>query len=526
MRLKISAYWLVLLAALFIAATANVTFFTKVVQLYPFWTQPMFVLSAGVALVGALLFLLLLFSYRYTIKAVLIVFLMIAAVSGHFTDSYGTVYDVQMLQNALQTDAAETADLLNVPFVLRVLLLGVLPSVLVARCQIVFADFKKNALQRVGWLLLSLAMAALPIASFGGQFASFFRVHKPVRYYINPLTPMYAAGKLANIHLKKLREPKDTIMHAADATKADSDRKPRLVVMVVGETARADHVPMNGYARNTFEQLSAMSDVANFGAVTACGTSTAYSVPCMFSYLGAQDFDVDTARFHENVIDTLHRVGVAVLWRDNNSDDKGVMDKLPDGHYVDFRTDATNPNCQNAHQECRDVGMLADLDAWVLANDGKDALIVLHQMGNHGPAYFKRYDEAFAKFTPVCHSNELSKCDKDALINGYDNALLATDDFLAKTIAWLKTHSDSREVAMLYASDHGESLGEKGIYLHGLPYAFAPMEQKQVPAFFWQHGTPFVASEGEFSHDAITPTLLKLFDVQTAAVAQKSAFIR
>ncbi|MCV5838790.1 sulfatase-like hydrolase/transferase, partial [Escherichia coli] len=80
--------------------------------------------------------------------------------------------------------------------------------------------------------------------------------------------------------------------------------------------------------------------------------------------------------------------------------------------------------------------------------------IMLHQMGNHGPAYFKRYDEKFAKFTPVCEGNELAKCEHQALINAYDNALLATDDFIAQSIQWLQTHSNAYDVSMLYVSDH------------------------------------------------------------------------
>lgn len=246
--------------------------------------------------------------------------------------------------------------------------------------------------------------------------------------------------------------------------------------------------------------------------------------------MGADEYDVDTAKYQENVLDTLDRLGVSILWRDNNSDSKGVMDKLPKAQFADYKSATNNAICNtNPYNECRDVGMLVGLDDFVAANNGKDMLIMLHQMGNHGPAYFKRYDEKFAKFTPVCEGNELAKCEHQSLINAYDNALLATDDFIAQSIQWLQTHSNAYDVSMLYVSDHGESLGENGVYLHGMPNAFAPKEQRSVPAFFWtdkQTGITPMATDTVLTHDAITPTLLKLFDVTADKVKDRTAFIR
>lgn len=525
----INPYLLIMVVSLFLAVSANYAFFAQIHHVYPWGESWGFVLSLACVLLGVLLLLTVLMSYRWVFKPVLIFLVMVSAVTAYFTDTYGTVYDTNMLQNALQTDKAETQDLLNVAFFLRVLFLGVLPSVLIAYVPIFFPPLKKSLLQRLGVYVLSLAMIILPILLFSSQYASFFRVHKPLRYYVNPVTPIYSVFKLGQIEFQKATTPKDITYHASDALRVEQSRKPRLVVMVVGETARADHVQFNGYARTTFPKLAQMDNLTNFSQVMACGTSTAYSVPCMFSYLGAKDYEVDTADFQENVLDTLHRLGVPILWRDNNSTSKGVMDKLPAHQYVDYKTNQHNSMCDNPYQECRDVGMLVGLDDFVATHQGQDMLIVLHQMGNHGPAYYKRYDEEFAKFSPVCEQSELAKCDHQALINGYDNALLATDDFLAKTISWLGEYVADYEVAMLYASDHGESLGEKGIYLHGMPNAFAPIEQKHIPAFFWSAGgMPFksVAENTPLSHDAITPTLLKLFDIDTQAVAGRQAFIQ
>lgn len=549
------AYVLMLLVTGFLLVTGNVSFFSQVMQVYPFTSHVGFVATLVLVLFGVLLLLTLLLGYRYTLKAVLICLIMIAAIAGYFTDTYGTVYDTHMLQNALQTDAAETADLLNIKFILRVLLLGILPSWLIARQRIYFPSLKRSLLQRGGLWVLALTLIVTPIMALSGQYASFFREHKPLRFYTNPITPIYAVGKLANMEYHRLSRPSELIMHADDAQQDNhiytssshnsntQSRKPRLIVLVVGETSRADHIPFNGYARNTFPKLTALAtgnstnnhsstplskgQFHNFSQVMACGTSTAYSVPCMFSYLGTDDYRVDDASYHENVLDTLHRLGVHILWRDNNSDAKGVMDKLPADSYQDYKSSTLNSICHsNPYQECRDVGMLVGLDEYVKQHNNQDQLIVLHQMGNHGPAYYKRYDAEFAKFSPTCHSNELASCDRDSLINAYDNALLATDDFLYRTVAWLQAQTD-HDTAMLYVSDHGENLGEKGIYLHGMPNAFAPIEQRHVPAFLWLsdnlHMTA-VDAQTPLSHDAITPTLLKLFAVHSQQ-ADKPAFV-
>lgn len=528
----INAYWLLPIVAAFLVLTANGGFFAQVAKIYPLAQHGLFTLSLGVVLFGLLLLIMGVFSYRFTLKAVLIFLLMLASVTGYFTDTYGTVYDTNMLQNALQTDKAESADLFNVVFIARIILLGLMPSFLVARQKVYFPKLKHALLQRVGILVASLVLVGVPIVAQSKQFATFFREHKPLRLYTNPVTPIYAVGKLASLQYTKLKAPKDTIYHAKDAKQITSfrTRKPKLIVMVVGETARADHVSMNGYARNTFPQMANLPGVTNFRQVMACGTSTAYSVPCMFSYVGNKNYDVDMASYNENVLETLNRLNINVLWRDNNSDSKGVMARLPTANYVSYRDAPTNTLCNtNPYHECRDVGMLVGLDSYVKQHAGQDMLIVLHQMGNHGPAYYKRYDKAFEQFTPVCQTNELAKCNRQTVINAFDNALLATDDFLAKTVSWLGQYDVPYQVAMLYVSDHGESLGEKGVYLHGMPNAIAPIEQKHVAAMMWvgkQSGIQTVDANLALTHDAITPSLLKLFDVTTTAAQGKPLFIR
>lgn len=529
----IPAHIVIIAVSLFLVMTANYSFFKKVLEIYPFWQNPFFIISLFLVLFGLLNFLLFLITNRFILKGVLILFLIISSITGYFTDSYGVVYDTNMLQNALQTDQKESADLFNIVFLLRVLLLGILPSIMIFKLTIKYQKSAKSImLNKAILILISLSLVLLPILANSKTYASFFRVHKPVRYYTNPITPIYAVIKLGKIEYKKLTAPKELIMHANDAQKIENNnRKPRLMIMVVGETARADRVNFNGYDRLTFPQLTQLKNnderLYNFKNVLSCGTSTAYSVPCMFSYLGMDNYNVDMAIYQENVVDTLHRLGVNILWRDNNSDDKGVMTRLKE-FYQNYRTDELNTICHQEYQECRDNGMLIGLENHIQEKPNQDILILLHQMGNHGPAYYKRYDEKFNQFTPVCQDNELAKCELQSLYNAYDNALLATDDFLFQSIEILKKFENDYETALFYISDHGESLGEKGIYLHGMPYAFAPIEQKHIPAFIWLgQNTPFKAVDenSELNHDNITPTLLTFFDIKADKVKDKKGFI-
>jgi lipid A ethanolaminephosphotransferase len=258
-------------------------------------------------------------------------------------------------------------------------------------------------------------------------------------------------------------------------------------------------------------------DIINFPEMYSCGTSTAVSVPCMFSIFTRDEYSDNNMKSQENLLDVLHHAGVNILWRDNNSDSKGTALRVP---YEDYKSPSRNPICD---VECRDEGMLVGLQEYIDRTKYGDILIVLHQMGNHGPAYFKRYPKEFEKFTPVCKTNQLEECSREEIGNAYDNAVLYTDYFLSKVISLLKQNEKSFESAMVYISDHGESIGENNLYLHGLPYFMAPDSQKHVGAILW-FGNGFKIdnkalkekSTEIFSQDYLFHTILGLLEVDTS----------
>ncbi|MGP5210315.1 phosphoethanolamine transferase [Psychrobacter alimentarius] len=532
---EVNLSYLIIIVALYLVATANIGFFEQVLDVYPFSKNVGFILSITGLLFGLMWLVLQLFCYRPIAKPVLIALLVTAAICGYFTDAYGTIFDTNMLINSLETDQAEAMGLFAPSMVIRVLLLGVLPAFIISKIRLKRFTWQRSILQKTATLILSIAVIAACLLPFGDQYASFFRQHKEVRSYANPITPIYSTIKLGENYVNELRRPDSFTLHATDAKRVaptNSAAKPKLMVFVVGETARADHFGLNGYTRNTTPLLSKQSNLYSFKDAVSCGTSTAYSVPCMFSYANRENYDIDTAKYNENVLDTLSKQGVNVVWRDNNSSSKGVADRVT---FEDYKTADTNPNCD---VECRDIGMLDGFDKLVKSGSSpketpKDTLILLHQMGNHGPAYYQRYPKEFETYKPVCMTNELSKCDAQSVINGYDNAILYTDYFLDNVIDTLKTYEQDYDVVMVYMSDHGESLGENNIYLHGLPYKFAPDTQKHVPAVIWSPDSNNIDADSlssmssqPVSHDFITPTLLSFFGITTDAVKGAPTFFK
>ena len=528
---KVNLSYLIIIVAIYLVVTANVGFFAQVLSIYPFSTNIGFMISITGLLFGLMWLLFQLLCYRPIAKPVLIALVLIAAVCGYFTDAYSTIFDTNMLINSLETDQAEAMGLMSLSFFIRVMILGVLPAVIISKLTIKHTPLRRALFQRAITLILSIALIAVCLLPFGDQYATFFRQHKMVRSYANPITPIYSVIKLGTDYVDELRRPDTMILHATDAKRSaaiGSKAKPKLMVFVVGEAVRADHIGLNGYKRDTTPLLASQSDIYSFKNAASCGTSTAYSVPCMFSYSNRSDYNPDEADYNENVLDTLNKQGVNVVWRDNNSSSKGVADRVT---FESYKTEANNPNCDI---ECRDIGMLDGFDKLVKSSTPpKDTLILLHQMGNHGPAYYQRYPKAFEEYKPVCMTNELSKCNDQSVINGYDNAIRSTDYFLNETIKKLKPYEADYDVVMVYMSDHGESLGENNIYLHGMPYGIAPEAQKHVPLIIWSpkgnsiDNTDLINMTNQsVSHDFITPTLLKFFGITTNEVAAEPTFFK
>ena len=513
----------VLMASLFWTLASNHRFFAGALQGRPAGDPSTwgFALALTVTLVCGHAALLLMLVNRWTVKPLLGVLIVATAFATHFVERLGVYLDPSMLRNVLHTNPAEARELFTWALVPHLMLYAGLPLVLLNRVRIV---------RRPPWravLVRALLLAALVIAAVGATLSvyqplsSLMREHKELRYLITPGNWVWSLASVVAKDARGAARPRQPIgLDAAPGPSWAKQERARLVVLVIGETARAANWGLNGYARQTTPQLARLPAV-NFGVVQSCGTNTEVSLPCMFAPVGRRDYDGDRIRGSESLLHVVARAGAGVQWRDNQSGCKGVCDGLPTESVASLNPPGV---CQDGH--CLDEGLLLGLDQRLQTARGTQ-LLVLHMLGNHGPSYFRRYPPAFAQFKPACMEDDLQKCSREEIVNAYDNALLYTDHVLATLIARLQAHAGQVDTAMLYVSDHGESLGENGLFLHGVPHAVAPAEQKQVPMVMWfsegfgqRAGLNVSCLRARAAqparHDHLFHTVLGLMDVSTS----------
>ncbi len=452
----------------------------------------------------------------------------LAAVVQHYMLAYRVVMDPTMVANAMQTDPNEARDLLSWRMAFNVLVVALPAAFVLWRVRILPMRFLSKLWRNVALLLLSVVVALGAVVSMNRELAPLMRNNVHLRYMMNPIASLYSAGSLFIKPLFK-RTGKLIPITAGTALGASyaGQAKPPLFVVVVGETARADHFSLNGYARDTNPEL-AKRGVLSYREVRSCGTNTLASVPCMFSPLGKEGYE-SRKDDYETLVDVLQAAGLAVFWLDNQAGCKGVCERIPNASAF-AGLDAATRKALCDGDECLDDVMLKGLDERIAAlpaeRRAKGIVLVMHQMGSHGPAYYKRSAPDVKHFLPECKTNALAECGHAELMNVYDNSILQTDRFLGQTIDWLKTQSKQYDPALLYVSDHGESLGEYGLFLHGVPYSFAPDAQKHVPMITWfsegmdqrrklSRSCMEAGLDAPLTHDNLYHTVLGVMDVTT-----------
>ena len=478
------------------------------------------VLSLWLLFTTILVFLLSLAIGKWTLRSIAAVLLITGAAAGYFMSSYGVIFDSSMIRNIAETDAREASPMLTSSFLVHVSAFGIAPSVLIFLIPFGGIGWWRELAVRLSTILCSGLLLCVVLYANYGPVSFFAQQNHMLRMQMNPVYPLYSLYRYATRANDKplpVREP----IEASRSAIASRSGKPALFVFVMGETARADRFSLNGYLRDT-NRFTRELDVVNFSDVSSCGTSTADSVPCIFSPLGREEFSHSEFAARESLYQTLGRLGIDVAWRDNSTGCKHVCD--PETY--EALAGATDPDlCSD--DVCLDEILLGDMQR--LIHDGsQDHFIVLHQRGSHGPAYFRDTPTYFKTWLPECDSPGLQNCDDASINNAYDNTILYTDYFLSRIIALLERESGRYETALFYVSDHGESLGENGLYLHGLPYALAPAEQTRVPMIFWaspgfyaSRGISLVclrdAAKAPTAHDAVFHSILALFDIASPA---------
>ncbi|WP_347254739.1 phosphoethanolamine transferase EptA [Leminorella grimontii] len=524
LKIQCSDLTFILGVTLFITLAQNTRFFTqawKIVGVDSLATLVFFI-SMPIVLFCLLNIIFSLLFWPYIRKPLAIAFILIGAGVNYFMYAFNVVIDRNMIQNALETNVHETLDLVSPQMVLWFTCLGIIPSIIVLLTKVTPSRGAiRFFLTKTASIVIS-ALVVLIIAFFlFKDYAPFFRNNRGVEKTLVPSNAV--AGLISNVS-SYIDSQKPFVQIGLDAKKgpeAQQRKKKTLLVLVVGETARAENFSLGGYSRDTNPMLSKRDGVLFFQNVSSCGTATAVSVPCMFSDMNRKGYSGSRAKHTEGVLDILARAKVNVFWRENDGGCKGVCDRVPN---EDMTLLKLPDLCKN--RECKDDVLLYKLEDYINGQND-DGIIVMHQMGSHGPSYHDRYTSEYRKFTPTCDTNDIQNCDTKTLVNTYDNTIVYTDAMLDQVIAVLDKHRDKFATALIYLSDHGESLGENGLYLHGAPYAIAPSQQTHVPFILWtspeyresqnldENCLQKEAKTGTFSQDNLFHSLLGIFDIQT-----------
>lgn len=513
----------ILFFALYIALVLNIAFYRQAFALLPVNSlhNALVFLSMPVVAFGVMNIVITLASFLRLDRLVISLFVLVSAASQYFIMSFGVVIDRSMITNILDTTPAESFALLSVRMMIVLFFTGILMTMVAWWIRV---KPSMSVWRSMGKRLISVVVSALLIVIvallFYKDYASLFRNNKELVKSLSPSNSIaaslswYSHNSMANLPLLRLGED------AKQRPQMQQGPRKNLTILVLGETSRAEDFSLGGYARET-NPLLKQDDVAYFPNTTSCGTATAISVPCMFSGMPRAHYDEALAHHQEGLLDIIQRAGLQVLWNDNDGGCKGACDRVPN-------QDVTKLNLpgQCIEGECVDEVLFHQLEDYInhLQHDG---VIVLHTIGSHGPTYYNRYPAAFRKFTPTCDTNQIQTCSQQQLVNTYDNTIVYVDYIVDKAIKLLQSKQDNFTTSLVYLSDHGESLGENGVYLHGLPYSIAPESQKHVPFLIWlsddyqkRYGVSSQCLQNEaqqknVSQDNLFSTMLGLTGVET-----------
>ena len=425
-------------------------------------------------------------------KVFLLFTTLINASAIYYMSTFNVVLDRAMMGNIFNTRYSEAIELFSITWLMFIVVLGMVPVWLISKIKV-------SAVNRLRTLLNMFVVVALSFSFIYFNASSWLWIDKYASVLGGKILPW---SYIINTSRHFSQQNKSTKGQEALPDGAFKDGKKTVVVLVIGETARSANFSLYGYEKQTnpkLEQIQRSGNLLVLNDPKACTTYTTGSIACMLSA-------TENTSKHEALPSYLHRQGAEVIWRANNWGEPAIVVD----EYVESTPLREQCEQQGSSNDCHlDGRLLVNLKERILTSKKQKVLVVLHTKGSHGPSYYARYTPKFEQFTPVCKSEEISKCSREELVNAYDNTILYTDDFLARIVNTLNDLSDNSDIptAMMYVSDHGESLGEHGLYLHGTPYSIAPDLQKDVPFLLWmssslqaQKGLSLTEAEQADSH--------------------------
>lgn len=447
-------------------------------------------LVVAAIILNAFVFYIGLYLLRNVGKWLLVIFFNISALSVYFINTYGVIIDRSMIGNVLNTDYEESTSFLSVGLLLYIVLLGVLPSFLLFKFEIIRPKLKRFS------ILTILSLVLLGFIAFANS-SNWLWIDKNSKTLGGLVMPWSYVVNTSRYYSYINKKNKKQIL-LPNATLKNDEKS--VAVLVIGESARSNNFSLYGYEKHTNPLLSQIEGLKHFKA-ESCATYTTEGVKCILDHK-------NTSKLYEILPNYLYRNDVEVIWKTTNWGEPTIsVEKFQNKEFL--RKNCEGPNCGY------DEILLKGLNEQILASEKHKILVVLHTSTSHGPTYYKKYPSQFEKFTPVCKSVELGNCTQQELINAYDNTILYTDYILAKLIDGLKELNDYK-TSMIFVSDHGESLGESNLYMHGMPTSLAPKEQLDIPFLVWSSENSRTIKESqEYSQHHIFHSVLDFLAIDS-----------
>lgn len=484
----------------------------------------LFLLTPPLVLASALAIVFILFSFKWWFKIIFCFLIITGAQVAYFAYKYGIIFDYEMMVNLLETNSFEAKSYISLSSIVVFLIFGLIPCLILCKLKIAYSKtFLSAIFSRLAIVVGSAATICLIAIPYYQNYASIARNNNILRKEISPYN--YVWYGMYAIKDKYFSKPKEFVTIGKNSQIDNPQERTEIFVVVIGETARAQNFSVNGYKRNTTPYTRDLKNMVNFAPAKSCGTATAVSVPCMFSNLGKEGFDKEIADNQSTLVDILKYSGYKVMWYDNDGGCKGVCKRQE--HEIIDPKDNLGPKCNQ--DSCYDSILLDKLAKRVdiAVKNNEHTVIFLHLIGSHGPTYYQRVPKDHKIFSPSCEKADIENCSVDEIVNAYDNTIAYTDYILKGAIDILDKHSKDFATGLFYISDHGESLGEYGLFLHGTPYSIAPDTQTRVPMQSW-FSDSFIqdhninmecleknAKTGEFSHDNFFHSMLGILDVNS-----------
>lgn len=374
---------------------------------------------------------------KYIFATILPVLAVLGACIGFYSFYYKATLTPMILDATLNNDLQTSMDVM--PWLLFVWIALCLVTAIIA----IMARFRLRGLSRPYLHLFAILVVFALLFSVSMRAKTSFYQHFPFSLYYN----IKEYNKLYASQTSQRMMP-DTIKNFVS-------EEGLTIVFVIGETLRADHLSLNGYSRETTPHLNSRENIISYPNIYSEYTYTNPSVAHIMTR--ADSLHKERAYTETSFVPLFKSSGFYTAW---------IANQEPAKSYVSFMKEcdtliyAHPEKSVYTYSEWLDGDLLPGFN-YLNNMQNNNKLIIMHTIGSHW-YYNNHYTKDFERFKPVTQSKIVTQNATQELINSYDNTVIYTDFFLDSVIETLT----SKNAILIFLSDHGEALGEDGLWLH------------------------------------------------------------